>query len=113
MATNGCFVDAQPVTGRSKRPAASGKTDRRLWVDCRPPRPTADRQSILWLWFSETALTWPAAIRRTAGARGRSGYTRFGSASACQARDLTAVKLTFRLLDREPDVRGGQWTTHS
>lgn len=27
-----------------------------LWVDCWPTRPTADRQPILWPWFSETAL---------------------------------------------------------
>ena len=32
VATNGCFVDAQPVKRRSARSAASGKTDGRLWV---------------------------------------------------------------------------------
>lgn len=36
-----------------------------------------------------------------------------GSDGACQASDLTAGKLTFRLIDREPDVRGAQWTTQS
>jgi len=33
VATNGCFVDAQPVRGRSERRAASGKADGRLWVE--------------------------------------------------------------------------------
>jgi hypothetical protein len=39
-----------------------------LGVDCRPTRPTADRHPVLWLWFSETALRWPAAFRCIADA---------------------------------------------
>jgi len=36
-----------------------------------------------------------------------------GSASAGRARNVIAGKLTLNMNDREADVRGGQWTTHS
>jgi hypothetical protein len=53
-----------------------------------------------------------ALVRPLCGKEFSTADDSFGSTSACQARDLTAGKLTFRLIDREPDVRSGQWTTH-
>ena len=53
-------------------PAGMGRSVQRgqvrLWVDCRPTRPAADRQPNLWLWFSEKVLRRPAAFRRIADA---------------------------------------------
>ena len=47
VATNGCFVDAEPDGGRSERRTALEKPDGQQWVDCRHTRPTADRHPIL------------------------------------------------------------------
>ena len=65
---SGYFRDARLVKSRLGWLPASEKSQRRLRVDCRRTRPTADRQPNLWLWFSEKVLRRPAAFRRIADA---------------------------------------------
>jgi hypothetical protein len=61
VATNGCFGDVEPERSGSERRAALWKRDRRVWVDCRHLRMTADWRPILLGLFPETALRRPAA----------------------------------------------------
>ena len=52
----------------ARSPAALEQPGWQIWVDRRRTRPTSDRQPILWLWFSDTALRRRAALRGTADA---------------------------------------------